>query len=938
MNRRANDSRSKPPALEELYHRQEKHVIDLNKKSYYIRLIREVFEDVEHDSSFRKKTLFDMIDYCELLFEELSLAMKTELGLRTYVKGYLILNCFISNFVMVHFGGFDEFIRLSKLDFMIYLHLFLFYNGKDKNRGKSMVKSKEVECVRECAIEYLDQKHLLKFNITELHNWLNEYIAYIYDHESSDGVASEERTANNEDNSSVENGRQYADDYLHGGNHKNSNISSHNEPRIKSRNGHSGSEVESNFGSSVRNEEIGLYPHQDYESDSSKESIEFQPTRRVAQESDKRYYGSDRSYRKSETARLPHYPVKHSGPPMKALPNTPSIASKSQPDLSLGIHYHQNNGKITPLKHVLSSNYVDSGPTAQHKKDMPKATQNVPKKPTFAQNVSSASHLQTSERDKTIAPYPLGNSDMSLNRSLVSSRTEPPADFSAVPSYSSNNNLKNFPIQPVIQPYANYPFVSNNRPSSMPPKNLMPEPVALGSNNNNTYMRESPNSRAIQHAQNSQRQKTELMKAYAICGLKNLGSSCYINLTIQVLFGLTSFKSIFTHAKYIKYISDPKYISSLKHSGTDTDLLSEAIASLLKSFEQHGGASISPTKFLRVASKLKPDFCIPYEQQDAQEFLLFVLERLHEELSYKFCLQGDADKEKLDNYVARHNVRANMKDKQRYLDWYKSLIKSEGLSPINDLFEGHLQNKLICQKCGYESITYAQFSILSLPIPYNFSGKVDLAECLSYYKQDEVLYGENAWQCPRCHKEQRTESELDSHPVFENKRNGLFHLGRRHKSAEKEKERSRIDKIKNDSQGKSISIKTLNFIKLPKVLLIHLSRFSVFDLTQKLDTIIKYPLQLKFNNSSNKNEEITYKLVGLINHYGSLKSGHYTSLINKSIPSANLDDMKYPYWCYFDDDSLKINLRHGSFEEPYIDFQELNSRDVYVLSYEKLPE
>ena len=915
-------------------------MIDLNKKSYYIRLIREVFEDVEHDSSFRKKTLFDMIDYCELLFEELSLDMKTELGLRTYIKGYLILNCFISNFVMVHFGGFDEFIRLSKLDFMIYLHLFLFYNGKDKKSGKSKVKSKEVECVRQCVIEYLDQKHLLKFNITELHIWLNEYIAYIYEQESFDGAAFE-GAANSEANFNTENKRRYENDDLYGFSYKNK-TSSHHEPRINSRNGLSGSEVESNIDPSTRREEQDLYSYQGSESNSSKESIEFHPTRRAAQKAERcGYYGSGRNSRESKTANVLHYSANPNGPPIETLPSIISSASRSQPDLSLGIHYHQNNGKITPLKHVLSSNYVDSHPMVQQKKDISNVRTKASSKPTIVQNASNSPHLQTIVRDKNIAPYPLENSDMSLKGSLAGARTDPPIDFSDVPGYSGNSNLTSFPMQPELYPYANYSSASSNRPFSMPSKNFKSEPVSVGYKKNNTsysYSIESPSSRAIQHAPNSQRQKTELMKAYAICGLKNLGSSCYINLTIQVLFGLTSFKSIFTHAKYIKYISDPKYLSSLKHSGTDTDLLSEAIASLLKSFEQHGGASISPTKFLRVASKIKPDFCIPYEQQDAQEFLLFVLERLHEELSYKFSLQNDADKEKLDNYVARQNVRVNMKDRQRYLDWYTSLVKYEGLSPINDLFEGHLQNKLICQKCGYESITYAQFSILSLPIPYNFSGKVDLAECLSYYKQDEVLYGENAWQCPRCHKEQKTESELDSHPVFENKRNGLFRLGRRHKSAERERERSRNDRMKNDSQGKSISIKTLNFIKLPKVLLIHLSRFSGFDLTQKLDTIIKYPLQLKFNNSSNKNEEITYKLVGLINHYGSLKSGHYTSLINKSISSANLDDMKYPYWCYFDDDALKINLRHGSFDQPYIDFQELNSRDVYVLCYEKILE
>ena len=107
-------------------------------------------------------------------------------------------------------------------------------------------------------------------------------------------------------------------------------------------------------------------------------------------------------------------------------------------------------------------------------------------------------------------------------------------------------------------------------------------------------------------------------------------------------------------------------------------------------------------------------------------------------------------------------------------------------------------------------------------------------------------------------------------------------------------------------------------------------------MTDKVNKVIKYPLELKFNNHSNNlNHEITYKLVGLINHYVNLKSGHYTALINKSIPSSSRDDMNHPCWCYFDDDSVRINLRHGDINKPNTDFNELNSKDVYVLCYER---
>ena len=206
-----------------------------------------------------------------------------------------------------------------------------------------------------------------------------------------------------------------------------------------------------------------------------------------------------------------------------------------------------------------------------------------------------------------------------------------------------------------------------------------------------------------------------------------------------------------------------------------------------------------------------------------------------------------------------------MENKDKYMEWCKSLHEHEGSSPIMDLFQGHLQNKLKCNKCGYESVSYSPFSILSLPIPNNYKNEVNLSDCLRYYIQDEVLSGENAWHCPKCNGEVQT---LENHPVFENKRSGIFRLGGK-------KKHTKSQQTQNNSTN-TISTKSINFVKLPTILFIHLSRFSMYNLTDKLDTMIKYPLLLKFNNQG---PEIGYKLPGMINPFGNLKSGHYTSLV-----------------------------------------------------------
>lgn len=86
---------------------------------------------------------------------------------------------------------------------------------------------------------------------------------------------------------------------------------------------------------------------------------------------------------------------------------------------------------------------------------------------------------------------------------------------------------------------------------------------------------------------------------------------------------------------------------------------------------------------------------------------------------------------------------------------------------------------------------------LSLPIPTSRNGPtiMSIYQCLDYFVQDEILEGDNAWNCPRCKKPCRAS-------------------------------------------------KSLTLSKLPDVLLIHLKRFSVEGLfNNKLETMIDSPIR-----------------------------------------------------------------------------------------------
>lgn len=808
-------------------------------KRFYYKLINHEFRNLQLDNNLKNKSVFDLIDYCELLYENSQLSKGSDKSLNFYIKGYLIFNYFINSFIMLHFKGFDEFIKSNEYDFIIYLNVFAFYNTNDIIDNEEY--SFPLNDLRMLILEYLDDKNLLKFDVAELYAWLYEYIDYLKNKDK-------EMTGDENDNGGMEN---------------------ENGEMEKPRDFHNSN------GRETFEEEEKSVDSLVFDKD---EDIKFKT----------RFPSLNITY-KEKTQERPPIPTQL--PPGLPYPteNASSLDLRSEQPKN-GHHADKPRLVVTTQNH---------------------STPNLPPLPTPPNHSSSSHQLnasgppqQSHSSHHNGGPPNHSHTSHQLNGSLGPPHHIRPPRSSTMPMNQNQWPQPQPYAQPYVQPYSQpQPYTQYNQPFPQPFQQFPQYPQ-------HQYSQPQQYPQPYQYPQgqfppqNGHHDKSIRMKELSICGLKNFGSSCYINSTIQIIFGINEFKQIFQNGEYRKYINNPKFPMA-RQSGANNSkesvLLSESISALLRSFQMHGGSSIAPTKFIRISSILKPDFNIPYEQQDSQEFLLFILDRLHEELSHK---PGDIDFKSFGAYLDQWKINIPENEFEGYFKWYNSVINFEGKSPINSLFQGHLQNKLICNKCNFESISYSPFTILSLPIPETGANAVDLSDCLRYYTQDELLKGENAWHCPKCHKEE--ENALDNHPVF-TKKSGIFKFSRRNKSPSRSKSPSRPAKV-------DTSIKRLTFIKMPQVLFIHLSRFS-FNLTDKLDTNIVYPLNLKFNNYSN---EISYRLTGIINHYGTLKSGHYTSLVDKS------DD----YWCYFDDENVRLGVHHGNYK--------MLSRDVYVLVYERV--
>ncbi|CDO91678.1 unnamed protein product [Kluyveromyces dobzhanskii CBS 2104] len=423
----------------------------------------------------------------------------------------------------------------------------------------------------------------------------------------------------------------------------------------------------------------------------------------------------------------------------------------------------------------------------------------------------------------------------------------------------------------------------------------------------------------------------------SITGLRNMGNTCYINAMLQCLFGCSQFRSLFLSGKYHRYFNP-------KQNGTS---ISKWFSLLFRKMYLNGGCSVVPSGFLKSCHMLRPDFNIPTDQQDTQEFLLFLLDTLHDELSEPTKVANDYPD------LLLHDDEKLTVNSKEYDRWFDESLKNNGLSPIDDIFQGQMENSLTCQRCKFTSYNYSTFYVLSLaipalPAPKTFSRTkriIRLEDCINLFTQDELLTGENAWDCPNCgsHSDSTEGSRSDENVDKKKKRNFLSANG-------DSKSRSKFFKLsssKNNKRSlspfrsssnkpeksnfkskKMTTIKSLNFITMPNILVIHLSRFF-YDLTKKNETMINYPLIL---DVVLKNNEIArYRLYGIVNHFGNLVSGHYTSLVNKDLSHEIRNGQQK--WYYFDDEVVKKEINHGDFDRG---ITSISSGDVYVLFYEKV--
>ncbi|KAG5835573.1 hypothetical protein ANANG_G00245440 [Anguilla anguilla] len=394
-----------------------------------------------------------------------------------------------------------------------------------------------------------------------------------------------------------------------------------------------------------------------------------------------------------------------------------------------------------------------------------------------------------------------------------------------------------------------------------------------------------------------------------VTGLRNLGNTCYMNSILQVLSHLQKFRECFltldlceteellaktNRAQGAGGVRGRGQPHGGAGGGKQSPLPCLSAAELVQPKEPRSSTRqqmslchelhtlfrvmwsgrwslVSPFAMLHSVWNLIPAFR-GYDQQDAQEFLCELLDKVQQEL------ESEGSKRKIVIPISQRK------------------LSKQVLKVLNTIFHGQLLSQVTCLSCDYKSNTVEPFWDLSLEFPERYHSmdkgagspasqrSCSLTEMLAKFTETEALEG-RIYACNHCNRKRRKTS---------------------HKPL-----------VLTEAR------KQLLIYRLPQVLRLHLKRFrwSGRNHREKIGVHVAFDQVLHIEPyccadslSSLQREGSTYDLSAVVMHHGKgFGSGHYT---------AYCYNTEGGFWVHCNDSELNV-----------CSVEEVCSTQAYILFY-----
>ena len=303
-----------------------------------------------------------------------------------------------------------------------------------------------------------------------------------------------------------------------------------------------------------------------------------------------------------------------------------------------------------------------------------------------------------------------------------------------------------------------------------------------------------------------------------LTGLANVGNTCYLNSFVQILSHTYELNQFLQKGEYKKKLNQkPDSVILLEF-----DKLRELMWS--------SNCTVAPNGFVnaikKVAAFKKKDIFTGYDQNDLQEFLLFMFDCFHNALARLVNMNISGISQNETDELAK--TCFNML-KETYNKEYSEMLSLFHGTHVSEISEIDTGKSL--------SLRPEPFSVISLSVPSSIGGtqqNVTIFDCMDLYCKKEKLDGENKW----------------------------------------------FNEKTNDKQEANRGI---IFWSLPEILIIDLKRWNGY--TKKLNTLIHTPLtDVDFSTyvKGYNSKSYIYDLYGVCNHSGGVSGGHYTSYVKNA--------------------------------------------------------
>lgn len=299
------------------------------------------------------------------------------------------------------------------------------------------------------------------------------------------------------------------------------------------------------------------------------------------------------------------------------------------------------------------------------------------------------------------------------------------------------------------------------------------------------------------------RRHVSALTTIGLRGLLNLGSTCFMNCIFQALI----------HTPLLQ-----RYFISERHQCSTKMSQRCLVCEISRLFQEFYSGDTGPISLHRLLHLIwnHARHLAGYEQQDAHEFFIAILDILHHHCKNAL----EKDKETSDTALLTYPTKCNC--------------------IIDQIFTGRLQSDVVCQSCQGVSTTIDPFWDISLDLGEVQMGSgppTSLVECLERFTRAEHLGSSAKIKCSKCQSYQESTKQLSMRtlPVV-----ASFHL-------------------KRFEHLSSVNKKISTLISFPAEL----------DMT---------PFMAR-RKDGRINGDCRYSLYAVINHIGSLDNGHYTAYI-----------------------------------------------------------